>query len=286
MAKSDLDQFYTTSKCAERCFEALLAKLPIAETEAHFIEPSAGDGAFYDLLPKHRRCGIDMVPRHKNVRQADFLEWRPRRGRRANRVVVGNPPFGKRGDMAARFLCRAAEMADTIGFIVPMCFRKFAIQKKLPPDLRLVRQMRLRKTDFRLPDGSPYKINTEFQIWTRGEGGQDLRRTAPEPIRHPHFVMHQYNNTKEALVVFEKEFDFAVPCQGWQDYTRKETDPDACEKNKQWMLLRGLTRRYRRNLERIDYKRLAMRTPTMVPGFRKCDLVMEYLKRHQERRLA
>ena len=276
----NLDQFYTNTRCAEQCFEALLGKLPLREQDAYFIEPSAGDGAFFDLLPRHRRTGIDLQPRHRGVKEADFLKWLPREESRENCVVVGNPPFGRRGSTAVQFLLHAAEIADTIGFIVPMCFRKFAIQKKMPDDLRLVRQMRLPRDAFRLPDGSPYRINTEFQIWTRAKNGRNRRRMTPEPIRHPHFVMHQYNNTKQALPVFDKDFDFAVPCQGWQDYSRKETDPANCEKNKQWMLLRGLSQQYRNNLADIDYQQLAMNTATMTPGFRKCDLVQEYSRHY------
>ena len=278
----NLDQFYTSTRCAERCFEALLGRLPVREQDAYFIEPSAGDGVFFDLLPRYRRTGIDLEPRHRGVKKADFFQWRPqggsrsKKGKRENCVVVGNPPFGRRGSTAVQFLLHAAEIADTIGFIVPMCFRKFAIQKKMPEDLRLVKQMRLPRDAFRLPDGSPYWINTEFQIWVRAKRWRNRRRMTPEPIRHPHFVMHQYNNTKQALPVFDKDFDFAVPCQGWQDYTRKETNPANCEKNKQWMLLLGMTKKYKSNLVAIDYERLAMKTATMVPGFRKCDMVMEY----------
>ena len=275
-----LDQFYTTRACAERCFRVLLRHLPMPVGRAHFIDPCAGDGAFYDLLPKYRRQGIDIHPRHKALSQADFFAWQPRPGKREHRVVVGNPPFGRRGDMALRFLCRAAHIADTVGFILPMCFRKFALQKKLPADLRLVSQTRLDKAAFILPHGAPYQINTEFQVWTRHGKGENLRRPAPEPIQHPHFRLYQYNNTKAALSVFAEDFDFAVPCQGWQDYTRKETNADACEKNKQWMLIRGMSHRYSENLLALDYHRLAMETATMVPGFRKGDLVMEYTARY------
>ena len=92
--------------------------------------------------------------------------------------------------------------------------------------------------------------------------------------------MWQYNNTREALRVFRQDFDFAAPCQGWQDYSRGETEADACEKHKQWMLIRlrhPLARK--RLLEEIDYGELALRTATSVPGFRKGDLVLEYQRR-------
>ena len=273
-----LDQFFTTEETAASCLEYLKKRLPVAAKSIEFIEPSAGDGVFYNLLPSGRRIGVDLDPQHPDIERADFMRWWPEKGDRETRVVVGNPPFGKRGDIAIQFLLHATEMADTVGFILPMCFRKYAIQSKLPGDLRLVVQERLDKA-FRLPDGRPYEINTEFQVWTRNaRWKKDLRVLTPEPIKHEHFIMHQYNNTREALRVFDFDFDFAVPCQGWQDYTRRETDPNNCEKNKQWMLLKGLKRLYSDNLNDIDYQELAMSTATMVPGFRKCDLVGEYMR--------
>ena len=273
-----LDQFYTSPRHARICYDILLRKLPVDAHSAHFIEPSAGDGVFYDLLPPRRRTGLDLEPRFRGLKQGDFLQWRPSRGSRENRVVIGNPPFGKRGDVALDFLLHAAEIADTVGFILPMSFRKFAIQKKLPGDLRLVEQTRLDRDAFRLPDGKPYAVSTEFQVWTRGARGVDLRRLRPEPISHPDFVMHQYNNTEQALHVFNRPFDFAVPCQGWQDYSRREKDAAKCEKHKQWMLLQGASGKIRRLLYGIDYGKLAMTVATSVPGFRKRDLVSEYAR--------
>ena len=269
-------QFYTNPQWAQRCYDALLANIPFAEGELQFVEPSAGDGVFYDLLPPYRRVGMDLDPRHKSIIKADFLRWQPRRGRAVNRVAVGNPPFGKRGALAMQFARHAAEFADTIAFILPMCFRKHAMHKKIPDDMRLILEKRLPFDAFRLPDGSPYGVNTVFQIWTRHSCGRDMRRRRPEPISHPDFALYQYNNTRQALRVFKNDFDFAVPCQGWQDYTRKETSPAKCEKNKQWMLIKARTRRVLGNLRRLDFAALAMNTATAVPGFRKGDLVNEY----------
>lgn len=271
-----LDQFFTTEETAMRCLGYLNCRLPTTDQPIEFIEPSAGDGVFYNLLPKGRRIGIDLAPQHPDIERANFLKWRPEAGDSAARVVIGNPPFGKRGSIAVEFLRHASEIADTVGFIVPMCFRKYAIQRKLPSDLKLVWQTKLGKA-FRLPDGRPYEINTEFQVWTRSRRWtKDLRVMRPEPISHDHFIMHQYNNTRKALRVFDLDFDFAVPCQGWQDYSRRESDPANCEKNKQWMLLKGRAPRYLKNLIQLDYNQLAMSTATTVPGFRKCDLVAEY----------
>ena len=274
-----LDQYYTKPEAARACWETLLGVLPVRADRARFIEPSAGDGAFFDLLPARRRIGLDVAPRHAGVREQDFLTWERRAGDRSLQVVVGNPPFGSRGDLAVRFLNRAAEIADTVGFIVPANFRKFSIHRQLPDELRLIAVRPLPRNSFRLSSGRDYAVNTEFQVWTRAPGGEpNLRQFAPAPIAHPDFLLRQYNNTPEALKVFRAPFDFAVPCQGWQDYSRRERDADRCEKNKQWMLFAAAAGRVRRRLLRIDYGALALRTGTSTPGFRKNDLVREYAR--------
>ena len=274
-----LDQYYTKPAVARACWETLLGVLPVRADRARFIEPAAGDGAFFDLLPARRRIGLDVAPRHAGIREQDFLTWERRARDRSLQVVVGNPPFGNRGDLAVRFVNKAAEIADTVGFIVPVNFRKFTIHKQLNDELRLIKVQQLPRNSFRLSSGRDYAVNTEFQVWTRvPSGAVNLRQFAPPPIAHRDFLLRQYNNTPEALKVFYDPFDFAVPCQGWQDYSRRERDADRCEKNKQWMLFKAGAGRIRRRLLRIDYGALALRTGTSTPGFRKNDLVREYAR--------
>ncbi len=248
--------------------------------DPHFIEPSAGDGAFYDLMPADRRSGIDLDPRRPEFIRHDFLTWRS--GLSGPVVVVGNPPFGHRGDMAVRFFRKATEFADMVGFVVPVIFRKFLIHRQLPLGWRLIFSMPLPRSSFWTESGSGVRVNTQFQIWTRHPSpDRNLRLSHPPPRSHPDFEFWQYNNTPGALHVFRQPFEFAVPCQGWQDYTRRETDPEHCEKHKQWMLFRPRHPASRERLfEEIDYEHLAMTCATAVPGFRKGDLVLEYTNRY------
>ncbi len=283
---SRLDAFYTRPAVAEACLEDLFRVLPgiAIPDEPLFVEPSAGAGAFHRHLPPGRRIGMDLEPACDGIARRDFLDWTPDLplGREAV-VVVGNPPFGKRGRLALRFFQRAAEFADTIGFILPLNFRKYGAHRHLPPGFRWIFARTLAPDSFVLGDGRPYRVNTEFQIWTRARSPhRDRRLLRPPPIRHPDFLLWQYNNTRDALKVFENDFDFGVPCQGWQDYSRRETDADRCEKHKQWMLFKARTPLALEQLRSLDFGDLARRTATAVPGFRKCDLVREYVDRYDE----
>lgn len=76
----DKDQFYTKHETAKDCFKIFkkqLKKLKIDEQAYHFIEPSVGAGAFYNLLPEERRTGIDIDPAIGGVIIDDYISWVP-----------------------------------------------------------------------------------------------------------------------------------------------------------------------------------------------------------------
>lgn len=278
--RNSLDQFYTKSEVASACwkhFTDILPALNRSLSDLFFVEPSAGTGAFYRLLPSEKRLGIDLVPRCDDVKSHDFFKvtdfpFPPR-----DTAIIGNPPFGKRGKLAIAFFNHAACLSDIVAFIVPINFRKFTVHKCLDSSMRFISQLPLPRDAFHLETGKPYSVNTEFQIWTRlGSTHLDMRQHKPLPIRHRDFQIWQYNNTADALKVFQSPFDFAVPCQGWQDYSRRETDEKQCERNKQWMLLKAKNSTVLTRLMEIDYERLAQECATAVPGFRKGDLVKVY----------
>ena len=278
--ETSLNPFYTKQEIAKSCWEYLsetLSSVNRTVDEMFFVEPSAGTGAFYNCLPPHRRLGIDVLPKCKNIITQDFftvtrLPYAPK-----YTAIVGNPPFGKRGKLAIAFFNHAAELADIIAFILPVNFRKYIVHKQLDKSMRFIGKLTLPRDAFYLDSGKSFSVNTEFQIWTRlPSAHQDMRQYKPLPIRHQDFQIWQYNNTQAALKVFQNTFDFAVPCQGWQDYSRKETDEKQCERNKQWILLKANGPNILARLKRIDYERLARECGTAVPGFRKGDLVKVY----------
>lgn len=279
--QTSLNSFYTKKEVAAACWQHVtetLLTLNRTVNEFFFVEPSAGTGAFYKRLPPQRRLGIDIAPKCDAVITQDFfkvtsLPFTPR-----DTAVIGNPPFGKRGKRAIAFFNHAAALADIVAFIVPVNFRKFRVHKQLDASMRFISKLALPRDAFYLDTGKPFSVNTEFQIWTRlASAHQDMRQHKRLPICHQDFQIWQYNNTSAALKVFQNAFDFAVPCQGWQDYSRKETDEKWCERNKQWMLLKANNPEVLARLMCINYERLAQECGTAVPGFRKGDLVKVYL---------
>ena len=246
-----------------------------------YVEPSAGEGCFLDPLPPDRRIGIDIDPRRAGIIRHDFLTWPFENTIKDPRqtVVVGNPPFGHRSKLAIRFFNRAAAMANTIGFVVPVQFRKYSVHKNLRPGFRWIAAMELAAPAFYTRAEPDYRLNAEFQVWTREENHdfEDMRLLSPPAIRHADFEMWQYNNTPGALKVFEHDFDFAVPRQGYQDYSRRETSADRCERTKQWILFKARTPAVLDRLLAMDFATLSQNN-TITPGFGKADVVEEYAR--------
>ena len=272
-AMRDLDQFYTTSADAQWCAEQLKPFLPGYPV---YLEPSAGDGVFLPYMP--RATAYDLYPMGPGIIQQDFLTlelpYDP------NRVSLGNPPYGKRSQLAINFLNHCATMGDVVAFVLPPSFRKWMVQSKINEVLSLVFDQDVPGQDYRLPNDTLIPNHRRvFQIWKREEsklgGTRGLRLCKAPPISHPDFQMWQYNNTPGALAVFKNKFDFAVPRQGYYDYTRRETIAERCERNIQWILFKANSVEVLERLNNLDFGKLAERN-TVTPGFGKADVVAFY----------
>lgn len=166
-----LDQFYTRPQIAKQCHRDLLAFMAddAAPLDSYtYIDPSAGDGVFFDLLPADRRVGVEVAPRRTDIVCEDFLSWVPMATERI--AVVGNPPFGYRAWLALAFVNHAATFADYVGMILPMAFQSEGkgSPKHRVKGLRLVRTETLAPDCFVNADGRPVKINALWQVWQRG----------------------------------------------------------------------------------------------------------------------
>lgn len=170
--KVDLDRFFTRPEIARACHGALLDVMRRDHADLaryKFVEPAAGDGVFYDLLPEKRRIGVEIVSGNPEFETADFLSWKPP-ANGCRYAVVGNPPFGYRAWLALAFVNRAAEFADYIGFILPMAFQS---DGKGSPKHRvlgaeLVETRTLPPGSFVRPAGKSAGINALWQVWRRG----------------------------------------------------------------------------------------------------------------------
>lgn len=169
------DQYYTKPHIAEHCcqqFARVAHGLGVDLSKYCYIEPSAGCGWFYNLLPHDRRVGIDIDPKATDIAGAsllthDYLAWMPPKGRRY--VVVGNPPFGLRGHLALQFINHSARFADMVAFILPPLFNSDGkgVPGKRVKGFRLAYTEKLPDDAFQYPNGQNVSVSSIFQVWTR-----------------------------------------------------------------------------------------------------------------------
>ena len=171
------DQFFTPKCTVEYCYLKFIEVLKVYKENYEdytFIEPSAGDGSFLNVLPKNRRIGLDIEPRNSEVIKQDYLDWRPSDS--GKYVVIGNPPFGLRGQLALKFINHSSEFADYVCFILPQLFESDGkgVPRKRVIGLNLVYSEKLH-TDFKSPEGKNIKIQCIFQIWSKYHKNDDYK---------------------------------------------------------------------------------------------------------------
>ena len=174
-----LDQFFTRPDIAKKCWISFCKYIKDSGgdlSEYKFIEPSAGKGAFYDLLPNERRIGIDVAHFRSEYIHKDFLSWSPTNNG-YKYACIGNPPFGYRAWLALSFMNHASLFSDYVGFIVPMAFQsrgKSNVQDRVK-GLSLVHSSPLPFDSFIDVNGNTLKVNTLWQIWARVNGNKIVK---------------------------------------------------------------------------------------------------------------
>lgn len=163
MNSKKLDQFYTKKNIAQKCYEQV--KDIIKNNDIKFdywLEPSAGEGVFYNLLPNNK-VGVDLEPKKKDIISQDFLKYELKN---FTYITIGNPPFGRNSSLAIRFFNKCAKNSALIAFIVPKTFKKYSTLKKIDPYLHLVFSEDLPEYSF-LHNGKDYDVPCVFQIWKK-----------------------------------------------------------------------------------------------------------------------
>lgn len=112
----ELDKFYTPIETANKCIEVTNKALEGLMEITEYLEPSAGNGSFSSLMPN---ClAYDIEPQGEGILKADYLslDLKYKKGR----VVIGNPPFGDRNNLARSFYKKSVNICDAVAFILPI----------------------------------------------------------------------------------------------------------------------------------------------------------------------
>lgn len=119
--KLNLDQYYTSEEdmnyCVNKTLDVLQEK---GYSVSEFLEPSAGQGVFSNYLTTSglNVIAIDIDPKQEDIIKADFLTYDIEY--KKDRLIIGNPPFGSRLNLAKQFFKKSVQIGDYISFILPI----------------------------------------------------------------------------------------------------------------------------------------------------------------------
>lgn len=285
MKSNSLDQFYTNPLVSDILVKKTFELFP-SILNSNFLEPSAGTGNFVESLiqngiPKKKIKALDLEPKYKEsssvlIEKADYLKSEIKSN---NLIVIGNPPFGKRGDLALKFLNKSLSESNIVAMILPNIFNRYSVQSKVDPNAKLVYSQQLKEKSFILGDKS-YGVKCVFQIWTKNKAtyNKDLRIKEKPINKHDDFETWIHNNTKATLKYFDKKnykWDFAVVRQGFYNYSEKITDPKKLIPNRQYFFVKYKNQLAKEIISQISFEQLS-KTNTQVLGFSTTDFVKEY----------
>jgi hypothetical protein len=184
-----LDKFYTQPSYAKHCIDI------VKERYADFnfvIEPSVGNGSFFNQLPYPHKIGIDIMPEMditSTILKMDFFRYS---NVLEKTLVIGNPPFGKTSSLAIKFFNHAATMSKVIAFIIPRTFRRPSVQNKLNRQFHLVYDEDVpTKPCCFTPKMS---VKCCFQIWEKKD---DMRPLTALPTTHTDWTFLSYGPLDE-----------------------------------------------------------------------------------------
>ena len=179
--KNTKDQYYTKSSVALKCVDKIRSLVPHSDTY-QWVEPSAGNGAFLNILPAtFDTVGIDIEPRLPSIQCGNFLDWTPLSEKR--RIFFGNPPFGRQGSLAKSFIKHAAKYADVIAFILPRSFVKPSMSRAFPLTFHCIHSEELENGAFEV-NGVAYDVPCVFQIWEK----RATDRAVADPVKETGFA--------------------------------------------------------------------------------------------------
>ena len=203
------EQYFTKPELAQRCVDRVKQHYDL-DSFSLLLEPSAGNGSFYNLLDANKTIGLDIEPLHNSVIRSDFFLWDY--SNRTNVLCIGNPPFGRRAQIATKFINHAAKFSRVIAFILPRTFKKETFYDRIDKSFHLVDQFDC--DEFVCPAGKEIKIKCVFQIWEKRD---TFRKFENRKISHCDFLLrhaHMSKISKEEFEEIKSNFDFSIPQVG------------------------------------------------------------------------
>jgi len=193
LKRDTIDKFYTNAEVVLECYKHIKNHLGIKKGDL-IIEPSAGNGAFIDIIKSltDNYRFYDIEPENDEIIKQDYLDLNgnlsgnPELNSELDETmrihVIGNPPFGRQSSLAIKFIKKSCGFCDTISFILPKSFKKDSLKKHFRSSFHLIFSCDLNENSF-LVNGKEYNVPCIFQIWEK----KDYDRETLEKLEPKNF---------------------------------------------------------------------------------------------------
>ena len=199
--KLHLDKYYTPSDLVDYC---ILKTYEVVggENISEVIEPSAGNGAFSSKIEGCK--SYDLEPESDDIIQADYLKLDL--SYKKGRLVIGNPPYGSRLNLAKAFCNKSFEIADYVAFILPI--------SQLQNTQTIYKFDLIYSGDLGKRDYSGMEVHCCFNIYKRPLSGLNRisRFKDSEIIEIREVIVN--NNPKRNRELGDFEYDFGICAWG------------------------------------------------------------------------
>jgi predicted RNA methylase len=176
--KSELDKFYTKEEVSKK----IIATINLDDYDL-IVDPSCGDGSFFNNINKNKiGIDIDHTLSDNNIIKTDFLKWDYNniiKNDSSRVLAITNPPFGKQGSLALKFIKKCSLFSDTIAFILPLSFAKDSMKNKIPIYYHLIYQEILSDNSFLL-NNEDYQVKCVYQVWKKKPYKREIIKKIPE----------------------------------------------------------------------------------------------------------
>lgn len=199
-SKLHLDQYFTPADLAQRCIDTAFTVIG-KHNVTDVIEPSAGTGVFSSKLDN---CiAYDIEPKCQGIIQADFLSLDI--PYKKGTLVIGNPPFGSRGNLMQKFCKHSFNFADYVAFILPI--------NQLNNTMSIYQFDLIHSEDLGVANYSGKDVNCCFNVYKRPTNGLNFKpdyRTEVIEVRE----VIKNKNPKRNRELDGFEYDIAICAWG------------------------------------------------------------------------
>lgn len=173
LKRNTIDKFYTKPNIVNNFNNLIKSKLKIDKKNDLIIEPSAGEGAFINIIKNlcDNYLFYDIKPENEEIEKQDYLtlDYKLYLNKYNKIHIIGNPPFGRQSSLALKFIKVSSNFCNSVSFILPKSFKKDSFKNKIPLYFHLIYEEDITEKNAFLLNNEQYNVPCIYQIWEKKE---------------------------------------------------------------------------------------------------------------------